>query len=111
MFLIDLLKEEFLREWHWKVIRENVKENFEVSEKTFCLWKIYNMNLENIADVIKEVNETARAEFKIEGILWLITSRWKEEEMQFEQIKYSTIWILASTYADRLGEYLEEDLL
>lgn len=111
MQLIDLLKVDFLRERHWKVIRENVKENFEVTDKSFCLRRVFEMNLENIAEVIKEVNETARAEFKIEGMLADISARWEKEEMQFEQLKFSGIKIVSSVYADKLAEYLEEDLI
>jgi dynein heavy chain len=109
--LIELLKEDYLRDRHWKVIRENLKENFDTKDKSFTLRRIMGMGLENLTDPIREVCETAFAESKIENLLDEIIGRWEKEEMVFEQLKFSSVKIISGAYAEKVEQFLEEDLV
>lgn len=111
MQLINMLKEEYLRERHWKIIKENVKENFDINEKQFTLSKIMDMGLENLTEQIKEVCETAFSESKIENLLNEIIVRWEKEEMEFELLKFSSVKIISNHYAEKVEQFLEEDLV
>ena len=58
--LITYLREESMRDRHWKELRIEVKEDFEESSAEFNLEKVYSLNLLSHQDKIEEICSHAR---------------------------------------------------
>jgi len=79
MPLILDLRDEAMRERHWKELRFDVKEDFDEDSPEFTLEKIRNLNLINVADKIADLADNARKELKIEQQLNEIERMWKSD--------------------------------
>lgn len=66
MPLIMDLRDEAMRERHWKELRFDVKEDFDETADDFCLEKVFDLGLHNHAEKIAELSDNARKELKIE---------------------------------------------
>jgi len=66
MPLILDLRDEAMRERHWKELRFEVKEDFDETSDEFTLEKVRNLNLLSHQDKIAEMADNARKELKIE---------------------------------------------
>lgn len=77
--LINALKDEAMRERHWKELRFEVKEDFDENSEDFTLEKINGLNLLNHQDKIYELSDNARKELKIEIMLKEIKRMWETD--------------------------------
>ena len=111
MQLVLSLQDKCLRERHWRVIMEQLKESFDISSEEFSLRKVIELDIEGISEAVRDVHDTAEAEFKIELALEKINQRWRTETLIFDVIKNTDVRVVNSQYADRITEYLEEDLV
>jgi len=66
MPLIMDLRDEAMRERHWKELRFEVKEDFDENADDFTLEKVFDLGLNNHAEKVSELADNARKELKIE---------------------------------------------
>lgn len=66
MPLIMDLRDEAMRERHWKELRFEVKEDFDENAEDFTLEKVFDLGLNNLGEKIAELADNARKELKIE---------------------------------------------
>jgi dynein heavy chain len=66
MPLISDLRDEAMRERHWKELKFEVKEEFDETAAEFSLEKIFDLGLNNHGEKINELADNARKELKIE---------------------------------------------
>jgi len=79
--LIHALRQEGMRERHWKTISDNLNLSIQPSAE-FTLKKALEMGLLHHLDVIQEVSELASKEFGIEMALKKMQEEWIPLEMQ-----------------------------
>ncbi|KAI9144584.1 dynein heavy chain and region D6 of dynein motor-domain-containing protein [Paraphysoderma sedebokerense] len=80
------LKNEALRERHWKRLMDITGQSFDVSPENFTLEKLFSMNLSVHADTIGELVNGAMKELSIENALRDIEVTWKG--MKLTIVKY-----------------------
>jgi dynein heavy chain len=66
MPLIMDLRDEAMRDRHWKELRFEVKHDFDETADDFTLEKIFELELHASGDKIAELADNARKELKIE---------------------------------------------
>jgi dynein heavy chain len=87
MPLISDLRDEAIRERHWKELKFEVKEEFEENSPEFTLEKIFDLGLNNHAEKINELADNARKELKIEIQLEEIRRIWEDDPLTDLEIK------------------------
>jgi dynein heavy chain len=60
------LRDDAIRERHWKELKFEVKEEFDEESSEFTLEKIFDLGLNNHGEKISELADNARKELKIE---------------------------------------------
>ena len=75
--LIQYLRDESMRDRHWKELRIEVKEDFEEGGPDFTLERVFSLNLLAHQDKIEEINQNAKAQLKIEKSLDTIEHMWE----------------------------------
>jgi len=73
------LRDDAMRERHWKELRYEVKVDFDETSDEFNLEKIFSLNLLNHEEKISELAENARKQLKIEIALKEIRYSWEED--------------------------------
>jgi dynein heavy chain len=66
MPLISDLRDEAMRDRHWKELKFEVKEEFDEESEEFTLEKIFDLGINNHGEKIAELADNARKELKIE---------------------------------------------
>ena len=84
--LIIDLKNDALRKRHWDALMEITGKTFDMNPKTFTLGKIFDMELSNYSEAIREVTEGAVKELTIESGLESIKDAWAQHK--FDLFKY-----------------------
>jgi dynein heavy chain len=79
MPLIMDLRNEAMRERHWKLLKVEVREEFEEDKDEFTLEKVFELQLNQHAEFISDLSENAAKELKIERQLEKIEKTWREE--------------------------------
>lgn len=79
MPLIIDLRDEAMRDRHWKELRFEVKEDFDELAEDFTLEKVFDYNLPSHAEKISELADNARKELKIEVQLEDINNMWTND--------------------------------
>lgn len=79
MPLIIDLRDEAMRDRHWKELRFEVKEDFDELAEDFTLEKVFDYNLPSHAEKISELADNARKELKIEVQLEDIKNTWTND--------------------------------
>lgn len=79
MPLIMDLRDEAMRDRHWKELRFEVKEDFDESAEDFTLEKVFELGLNNQAEKIAELADNARKQLKIEIMLKDIKRIWEDD--------------------------------
>ncbi len=90
MPLITDLRDEAMRERHWKELKFEVKEEFDEGAPEFTLEKIFDLGLNNYGEKIAELADNARKELKIEIQLEEIRRIWEEApetNLEIQQFK------------------------
>ena len=87
MPLIMDLRDEAMRERHWKELRFEVKEDFDENAEDFTLEKIFEIGLNNHAEKISELADNARKQLKIEIMLKDIKRIWEDDPVTDLDIK------------------------
>ena len=90
MPLISDLRDEAMRERHWKELKFEVKEEFDEESPEFTLEKIFDLGLNNHGEKITELSDNARKELKIEIQLEEIRRTWEEDpvtDLDIKQLK------------------------
>jgi dynein heavy chain len=64
--LIDNLRDQSMRERHWKELRFEVKDDFDETSEEFTLEKVFSLNLLNHQEKIYELTDNSRKQLKIE---------------------------------------------
>jgi len=77
MPLIQDLRDESMRERHWKELRFEVKDDFDETSEDFTLEKVFSLNLLNHQEKIMELADNARKQLKIEKALEEIQYTWE----------------------------------
>lgn len=85
--LFSDLKNEALRERHWKKLMDITGQTFDMNPETFTLEKLFSMNLHAHTDSIGEMVNGAMKELSIENALREIENTWKS--LRFTVVKYS----------------------
>ena len=75
--LISALRDESMRDRHWKELRVEVKEDFEEDSPDFTLEKVFALNLLAHQEKIEEICSHARQQLKIEKSLDNIEFMWE----------------------------------
>ena len=75
--LIQCLRDESMRDRHWKELRIEVKEDFEEKGADFTLERVYALNLLAHQDKIEEIYSNAKSQLKIEKSLDNIEFAWE----------------------------------
>jgi dynein heavy chain len=81
------LKNEALRERHWKKLMEITKKTFDMNPDTFTLEKLFSMNLHEHAESLSEIVAGAVKELSIENALKEVENTWRN--MKFNVVRYS----------------------
>ncbi len=79
MPIIADLRDEAMRERHWKELKFEVKEEFDENGPEFTLEKIFELGLHNHSEKVSELADNARKELKIEIQLEEIRRMWEED--------------------------------
>jgi dynein heavy chain len=87
MPLISDLRDEAMRERHWKELKFEVKEEFDENSIDFTLEKIFDLGLNNHGEKINELADNARKELKIEIQLEEIRRIWEDDPITDLEIK------------------------
>lgn len=85
--LITDLRDESMRERHWKELRFEVKEDFDENAEDFTLEKIFEIGLNNHGEKISELADNARKQLKIELQLKEIKRIWEDDPITDMDIK------------------------
>jgi dynein heavy chain len=88
--LIQDLRDDAMRDRHWKELRFEVKEDFDETGDEFTLEKVFSLNLINHQEKILELADNARKQLKIEVALEEIRFTWedsKKSELDVEKQK------------------------
>ena len=80
------LKNEALRERHWKQLMEITGQSFDMNPETFTLEKLFSMNLADHAEKIGDMVGGAMKELSIENAIKEIESTWRN--LRFVVVKY-----------------------
>ncbi|TPX78384.1 hypothetical protein CcCBS67573_g00352 [Chytriomyces confervae] len=80
------LKNEALRERHWKRLMEITGKTFDMNPETFTLEKLFSMNLSEHSESIGEIVNGAMKELSIENGLKEVETTWKNTK--FTVVKY-----------------------
>ncbi|KAJ3091388.1 Dynein heavy chain 10, axonemal [Quaeritorhiza haematococci] len=80
------LKNDALRERHWKRLMEITGKTFDMNPETFTLEKLFSMNLHEHSESINEIVSGAMKELSIENGLKEIESTWRNTK--FTVVKY-----------------------
>lgn len=84
--LFSDLKNEALRERHWKQLMEITNQVFDMNPETFTLEKLFAMNLADHSEKIGEIVGGAMKELSIENAIKEIESTWRN--LKFSIVKY-----------------------
>jgi len=76
--LIQELKDESMRERHWKDLRFEVKDDFDETSEDFNLEKVLSLNLLAHEEKILELTDNAKKQLKFEVTLKDITYTWND---------------------------------
>lgn len=90
MPLIADLRDEAMRERHWKELKFEVKEEFDEESHEFTLEKIFELGLNNHGEKVSELADNARKELKIEIQLEEIRRMWEDDpatDLDIKQLK------------------------
>jgi len=79
MPLIHALKQDFMRERHWKELRFEVKDDFDETSDEFTLEKVMALNLLQHEEKILELTDNAFKQLKIEKDLNNIEDTWNHD--------------------------------
>lgn len=79
MPLIFALKQDFMRERHWKELRFEVKDDFDETAEEFTLEKVLALNLLQHEEKILELTDNAFKQLKIEKELDVIDETWTHD--------------------------------
>ena len=107
--LIDLLKQECMRERHWKELKEQLgRKDLDHQSDLFTIEEVFKLNLIQHADQVREKSEVAQREYQIERALDNIDKRWETLELKMEvhKSKYHKV-----VKTDEIFSFLEEDLI
>ena len=81
MPLILDLRDDAMRERHWKELRFEVKDDFDETSDDFTLEKVFRLNLLNHQEKIMEMSDSAKKQLKIEVALKEIRYTWEEDPL------------------------------
>jgi len=87
MPIIADLRDDAMRERHWKELKFEVKEEFDEDGPEFTLEKIFELGLNNHGEKVTELADNARKELKIEQQLEEIERMWEKDPMTDLDIK------------------------
>ncbi|KAM9855172.1 dynein axonemal heavy chain 2-like [Aulostomus maculatus] len=105
--LIVDLKNQAIRERHWKQICADLQCYCDPTSADFTLEKLMSLGLENYADKISEISGAATKEFFIEKNLEDISKTWEELLLDITPYKDQGHYILRST--DEILQAVEEN--
>ncbi|KAJ3321068.1 Dynein heavy chain 10, axonemal [Boothiomyces sp. JEL0866] len=80
------LKNEALRERHWKKLMEITGKTFDMNPETFTLEKLFSMNLADHAEKIGDIVGGAMKELSIENAIKEVENTWRN--LKFVVVKY-----------------------
>lgn len=80
------LKNEALRERHWRTLMKETNIEFDMNPESFTLENLFQMNLQRFNDVIQNIVTSATKELQIEKGVREVVDAW--EKMKFNVVKY-----------------------
>ena len=106
------LRDESMRERHWKELRIEVKEDFDENSPEFTFAKVYSLNLLDHEEKIEEIAKHARDQLKIEKSLAEIEDMWEHQpstnlEIEVSHTKGSSDMCYKITGTEKLVETIE----
>eukprot|EP00163_Fabomonas_tropica_P002875 TRINITY_DN1232_c0_g1_i1.p1 TRINITY_DN1232_c0_g1~~TRINITY_DN1232_c0_g1_i1.p1 ORF type:complete len:4516 (+),score=1594.38 TRINITY_DN1232_c0_g1_i1:127-13674(+) len=109
MPLILDLKNPAMRSRHWDQLMDDIARRFDPLGPDFTLEKIFEFGLDNYADIIANLSQSASKELAIEDSLKGIAAQWEELELDIVPYKNQEHHKLRST--DDLFQALEDNLV
>jgi dynein heavy chain len=104
--LIAELRDDAMRERHWKAIKDKVQKDFHVDDK-LLLRDVYNLNLNKYQEDVEEITDQARQEAKMEKTLVKLEETWKDVVFEFNKHKDTDIMLIK--LSEENFEMLEEN--
>jgi len=104
--LIQDLRDESMRDRHWKKLMRICGKTF-VMDTKFKLDHLLALNLHEFQDSVGDIVEQARQELKIDNQLQKIISTWAGLELQYEPFKQTGVYVLKP--ADTVIEALDDN--
>ncbi|CAF4691617.1 unnamed protein product, partial [Rotaria sp. Silwood1] len=80
------LKNEALRERHWRMLMKETNIEFDMNPESFTLENLFQMNLQRFNDAIQNIVTSATKELQIEKGVREVVDAW--DKMKFNVIKY-----------------------
>ncbi|CAF1153283.1 unnamed protein product [Adineta ricciae] len=80
------LKNEALRERHWRTLMKETSIEFDMNPESFTLENLFQMNLQRFNDVIQNIVTSATKELQIEKGVREVVDAW--EKVKFNVVKY-----------------------
>lgn len=91
--LIGDLRDDAMRERHWKMIKDKVQKDFNVDDK-LLLKDVFELNLGKFKEDVEEITDQARQEAKMEKTLKKLEETWKDICFEFNQHKDTDIKLM-----------------
>ena len=108
--LVQDLKDEAMRERHWKKLMRICGRNFTMDEK-FCLNDLLKLQLHLYADGVSECTEQARQELKIDKQINKIDATWMGLQTEYVPFKNTGVYIINEVSLGGVYEALDENEL
>lgn len=92
--LLQELSKASIKPRHWEAVMEKTSTEFDVTAADFKLQALLDAKIVQFKDDIEEITDGADKQLKIENQLEEITTRWDEEEFQFQDWKGRNVSVL-----------------
>lgn len=78
-----------MRAIHWEKLQKHLGVLIDPNSETFSLGELFDRNLLQYAESVKDICDVAREEFKIESAISKIEQKWRALELEMEIYKKS----------------------
>jgi dynein heavy chain len=106
--LIVNLRVEAMRERHFQQIMKEINQSFDPKSESFTLKSVFDLQLNQHADLIARLADDAKKEAKIENGLEEISKVWAT--MQVDVVEHKNVYFKLRT-TEELYQFLEEHIL
>jgi dynein heavy chain len=105
--LVQDLRDEAMRERHWKKLMRTCGRTFVLDAK-FCLRDLFRLQLHKFADAVGDIVEQSRQEIKIDKHLQKIDSAWLVLALEYSMFKATGVKVIVEASLGPVFEALDE---